>query len=84
MLWKFSITLLSGIFLLIGTSSSQAVSPKYKKYIDSDNANLLLLCVEGDDQGSYFYGGRQAKADNLKAAHDAYLVGAQNAKTRSG
>ena len=84
MSWKFSITVLSIIFLLIGTSASQAVSPKYKKYIESDNANLLLLCVEGDDQGCYFYGGRQAKAGNLKAAHDAYLVGAQNAKTRSG
>lgn len=50
MLWKFSITLLNGIFLLNGTSASQAVSPKYKQYIDRDNANLLLLCAEGDDQ----------------------------------
>ena len=55
-----------------------------KNYIDSDNANLLLLCVEGDNQGSYFYDGCQAKTDNLKAAHNASLVGAQNAKTRSG
>ena len=32
---------------------------------------LLLLCVEGDNQGSYFYDGCQAKTDNLKAAHEA-------------
>jgi hypothetical protein len=32
------------------------------------------LCVEGNDQGCYFYSDRQAKAGNLKTAHDAYLV----------
>lgn len=84
MSWKYSVAILSGLFLFFGVSASDAVSPKYKKYVDSDDANLLLLCVEGDDRGCYFYGGRQAKAGNLKAAHDAYLIGAQNAKTRSG
>ena len=84
MLWKISFTFLNIIFLLNGTSASQAVSPKYKQYIDSDNGNLLLLCAQCDDQRCYFCGGSQAKVGNLKAAHDAYLVGAQNAKTRSG
>jgi TPR repeat protein len=84
MSWKYSIAILIGLFLLHGVPTSEAVSLKYKKYVDSDDADLLLLCVEGDDQGCYFYGGRQAKAGNLKAAHDAYLIGAQNAKTRSG
>ena len=84
MLWKISFTFLSIIFLLNGTSASQAVSPKYKQYIDSDNSNLLLLCAQCDDQRCYFCGGRQAKVGNLRAAHDTYLVGAQNAKTRSG
>ena len=53
MLWKISFTLLSGIFLLNGTSPSQAVSPKYKQYIDSDNGNLLPLCAQCDDQKLY-------------------------------
>ena len=57
---------------------------KKQKYIDSNNANMLRLCAEGDDQGAYFYDGRQAKTNNLKAAHDACLVGAQNAKAHSG
>lgn len=73
------------LFVLICTAgTADGVADKYKKYLNSDDANLLLLCVEGDDQGCYFYGGRQAKNGDLKAAHDAYLIGAQNAKTRSG
>lgn len=70
--------------LLVLPSTGFAVSDKYQKYIQSDEANLLLLCVEGDDQACYFYAGRQAKKGDLRAAHDAYLIGAQNAKTRSG
>ena len=46
--------------------------------------NLLLMCVEGDANGCYFYAGLQAKQGNLKEAHDAYLIGAQNAKNRAG
>ena len=70
--------------LLFAPQAAEAASEKYKKYINSDDANLLLLCVEGDDHGCYFYAGRQAKAGNLKSAHDAYLIGAQNAKSRPG
>lgn len=51
-----------------------------KNHIDSDNANLLLLCVEGDDRGSHFYDYRQAKTDNLEAAHDADFVSAQKSE----
>jgi len=46
--------------------------------------DLLLMCVEGDDNGCFFYAGMQAKEGNLKEALDAYLIGAQNAKNRSG
>ena len=46
--------------------------------------DLLLMCVEGDDNGCYFYAGMQANQGNLKEAHDAYLIGAQNAKNRVG
>ena len=42
------------------------------------------MCIEGDDNGCFFYAGMQAKQGNLKEAHDAYLIGAQNAKNRSG
>jgi len=38
--------------------NAAAQSGKYQKYLTSDDANLLLLCVEGDDQGCYFYAGR--------------------------
>ena len=69
---------------LLAVSPAGAVADKYQKYLKSDDANLLLLCVEGDDQGCYFYAGRKAKVGALKAAHDAYLIGAQNAKSRSG
>ncbi len=42
------------------------------------------MCVEGDDNGCDFYAGMQAKHGNLKEAHRAYLIGAQNAKIRAG
>ena len=71
-------------FLECSLENAAAQSGKYQKYLTSDDANLLLLCVEGDDQGCYFYAGRQVKKGDLKKAHDAYLIGAQNAKTRSG
>lgn len=77
----FMLALTAGLF---SGMPAGAVSDKYQKYLDSDDANLLLLCVEGDDQGCYFYAGRKAKDGDLKAAHDAYLIGAQNAKSRSG
>ena len=57
---------------------------KYKKYMEQSLGDLLLMCVEGDDNGCFFYAGMQAKEGNLKEAHDAYLIGAQNAKNRSG
>lgn len=57
---------------------------KYQKYMKQSLPNLLLMCVEGDDNGCYFYAGMQAKQGNLKEAHDAYLIGAQNAKNRAG
>lgn len=57
---------------------------KYKKYMEKSLADLLIMCVEGDDNGCFFYAGMQAKQGNLKEAHDAYLIGAQNAKNRSG
>ena len=64
--------------------NAAAWSGKYQKYLTSDDANLLLLCVEGEDQGCYFYAGRWVKRGDLKKSHDAYLVGAQKANTRSG
>ena len=57
---------------------------KYKKYMEQPIERLLLMCVEGDDNGCYFYAGMQAKQGNMKEAHDAYLIGAQNAKNRAG
>ena len=63
---------------------ADAQKSKYKKYTKQSLSNLLLLCVEGDETGCYFYGGMQAKRGNYKEAHDAYLIGAQNAKSRAG
>jgi TPR repeat protein len=57
---------------------------KYKKYMQQSLGDLLLSCVEGDDNACYFYAGMQAKQGNFKEAHDAYLIGAQNAKNRAG
>lgn len=68
--------------LLAGPAS--AASPQYQTYTAATLENLLVMCVEGDENGCYFYGGRQAKAGRLKEAHDAYLIGAENAKSRSG
>lgn len=67
------------------TFATQAVADsKYQKYTNRSLEQLLLMCVEGDDNGCYFYGGMQAKQGNLKEAHDAYLIGAQNARNRAG
>ena len=75
------------IFILLLASAvalpAQANS-KYKKYMEQSLGDLLLICIEGDDNGCFFYAGMQAKQGNLKEAHDAYLIGAQNAKNRSG
>lgn len=83
MSWRLMLPTI-GLFLALVGFGPGAAADKYKRYTSSNDADLLLLCVEGDDQGCYFYAGRQAKAGNLKAAHDAYLIGAQNAKSRSG
>ena len=72
------------LFFGVLAGNAAAQSGKCQKYLTSDDANLLLLCVEGDDQGCYFYAGRQVKKCDLKKAHDAYLIGAQNAENRSG
>ena len=45
-------------FLECSTENAAAQSGKYQKYLTSDDAFLLLLCVKGDDQGFYFYAGR--------------------------
>jgi len=76
-------------FIFILLLASAVVLPahansKYKKYMEQSLGDLLLMCVEGDDTGCFFYAGMQAKQGNLKEAHDAYLIGAQNAKNRSG
>ena len=75
------------IFILLLASAvalpAQANS-KYKKYMEQSLGDLLLICIEGDDNGCFFYAGMQAKQGNLKEAHDAYLIGAQNVKNRSG
>ena len=75
------------IFILLLASAvalpAQANS-KCKKYMEQSLGDLLLICIEGDDNGCFFYAGMQAKQGNLKEAHDAYLIGAQNAKNRSG
>ena len=42
------------------------------------------MCIEGDDNGCFFYAAMQATQGNFKEAHYAYLIGAQNAKNRSG
>ena len=65
-------------------ASPAAANSKYQKYVSKSLADLLLMCVEGDDNGCYFYAGMQAKQGNLKEAHDAYLICAQNAKNRAG
>ena len=45
------------VFLECSPENAAAQSGKYQKYLTSDDANLLLLCVK-DDQGCYFYAGR--------------------------
>ena len=65
-------------------SGADAQKSKYKKYTKQPLTSLLLMCGGGDETGCYFYGGMQAKRGNFKEAHDAYLIGAQNAKSRAG
>ena len=79
--------LVNFIFILLLASAvglPAHANSKYKKYMEQSLGDLLLMCVEGDDNGCFFYAGMQAKEGNLKEAHDAYLIGAQNAKNRSG
>ena len=79
--------LVNFIFILLLASAvglPAHANSKYKKYMEQSLSDLLLMCVEGDDKGCFFYAGMQAKEENLKEAHDAYLMGAQNAKNRSG
>ena len=70
--------------LVVIVAAPAQANSKYKKYMQQSLGDLLLICVEGDDNGCYFYAGMQAKQGNLKEAHDAYLIGAQNAKNRAG
>ena len=70
--------------LVVIVAAPAQANSKYKKYMQQSLGDLLLMCVEGDDNGCYFYAGMQAKQGNLKEAHDAYLIGAQNAKNRAG
>ena len=76
------------LFLIAGLAGLLAApasaNNKYEKYVSKSLADLLVMCVEGDDNGCYFYAGMQAKQGNLKEAHDAYLICAQNAKHRAG
>ena len=65
-------------------SGADAQQKKYKKYTKQSLSNLLLMCIEGDETGCYFYGGMQAKKGKYKEAHDAYFISAQNAKSRAG
>lgn len=46
------------LFFGVPAGNAAAQSGKYQKYLTSDDAFLLLLCVKGDDQGFYFYAGR--------------------------
>lgn len=70
--------------LVVIDAASAQTNSKYKKYKQQSLGNLLLMCTEGDDNGSYFYAEMQAKHGNLKEAFHAYLIGAQNAKIRAG
>lgn len=79
-----TIPILSLCALMLAVTAPADAQSKYKKYMKRSLGDLLLMCVEGDDNGCYFYGGMQAKRGNYKEAHDAYLIGAQNAKNRSG
>lgn len=71
-------------FAMSMAGGADAQQSKYKKYTKQPLNNLLLMCVEGDETGCYFYGGMQAKRGKFKEAHDAYLIGAQNARSRAG
>lgn len=79
---------LGQIFLVMGVAGFLAApasaNNKYEKYVSKSLADLLVMCVAGDDNGCYFYAGMQAKQGNLREAHDAYLICAQNARNRAG
>ena len=55
---RVSATAVLFFFLECSPENAAAQSGKYQKYLTSDDAFLLLLCVKGDDQGFYFYAGR--------------------------
>ena len=78
---KQSAILLAFVVIVAAFAKANA---KYKEYMQLSLGNLLLMCVEGDDNGCYFYAEMQAKQGNLKEALNAYLIGAQNAKNRAG
>ena len=65
-------------FVVIVAAFAEA-NAKYKEYMQQSLGNLLLMCTEGDDNGSYFYAEMQAKHGNLKEALNAHIIGAQNA-----
>ena len=52
--------------LVVIVAASAQANSKYKKYMQQSLGNLLLMCIEGDVNGSYFYAGMQAKHGNLK------------------
>ncbi len=66
------------------SSGADAQKKKYNKYTKQPLSSLLQMCVEGDETGCYFYGGRQAEKGKYKEAHDAYFISAQIAKSRAG
>ena len=78
---KQSAILLAFVVIVAAFAKAKA---KYKEYMQQSLGNLLLMCTEGDDNGSYFYAEMQAKHGNLKEALNAHIIGAQNAKIRAG
>ncbi|MEC7648396.1 MAG: SEL1-like repeat protein [Pseudomonadota bacterium] len=78
---KQSAILLAFVVIVAAFAKANA---KYKEYMQQSLGNLLLMCTEGDDNGSYFYAEMQAKHSNLKEALNAHIIGAQNAKIRAG
>jgi len=79
--------LVNFIFILLLASAvalpAQANS-KYNKYMEQSLGDLLLMCIEGDDNGCFFYAGMQAKQGNLKRGARRLFNWPPECENRSG
>jgi hypothetical protein len=79
------VTWVAALTMLVAASAAVMAQSKYGRYTKLGPRALFILCVtKNDDTACFFYAGLMKKRGKIRAAHDAYYMGAQFAKSRAG